>query len=140
MYKFLFYFIYKGQLKDNKGAPSPSRTMACMFVTMALVFHMALFYSVIKYLYWNYKHEEINFSMGNTYAVKMLVTALCMSPIFIAVFRYYDLDKIQKISEYYEERQKKTYSIVNFIKFFSIFIVPLLIFIYLINHSIPTDY
>jgi hypothetical protein len=140
MYRFLFYFIYKGQLKDNKGAQGPSRTVACMFVTLAIVFQLALFYSIIKFLYWNYKHEVVNFSMGDTYSVKMLVTGFCMLPIFIAVFRYYNLDKIQRISEYYEERKQKTYSTVNFMKFFSIYLIPLLIFIYLINHSIPIDF
>jgi hypothetical protein len=66
-----------------------------MFVTMAIVFDLALFYSIIKYLFWNYEHEELNFSVGSTFSVKMFVTALCMLPIFIVVFRYYNLDKIQ---------------------------------------------
>ena len=139
MYKFLFYFIYKGQLKDNKGKIAPSRTVACMFVTMAIVFHLAPIYGIIKYCFWNYRHKELNFSMGSTYSVKMFVTALCMLPIFIVVFRYYSLDKIQTISDYYAERQQKTYSIVNFIKFFSIYIIPLLIFIFFVNHSIPRN-
>jgi hypothetical protein len=140
MYKFLYYFIYKGQLKDNKGAIGPSRYAATMLVTIAFFFHISFLYGLAKFLAWRYLTIDISFSTGTTYSVKLLVAALAILPVFIVVYRYFSLDKIQIISVYYAARQKKTYSVINFIKFCLIYLIPLLGFIYFVNHSIPRDY
>jgi hypothetical protein len=133
MDKFLFYFIYKRQLKENKGRIGSSRYMACLFVSLAIFFYIGLIYSIARYCSYNYLGRSIAFSLGTT---GRFGTVVFMFLILFFVWRHYDLTKIQEISDYYASQEKNIYRFVNFVKFFLIYLIPLLISIYLVNHSI----
>jgi hypothetical protein len=135
MYRFIFYFIYKYQLVDNKGKIGVSRYVGCVFVTLAILLHILFFYSIARYILYNHFNLSIAFSMGPTYALKWMVTALILSPICYFVWRHFNESRIQEITEYYSN-QSRMYSFLNFMKFFAVYVIPLLISIYLVNHSI----
>lgn len=135
MYRFLFYFIYKGQLKDNKGAVGPSRFMASLFITMSFFFNIAFLFVVARFLIFHYYGTHISFFWGKTYATKWLITVIFLLPIFMPVYNYYSEKRIQEITSYYSEREVRMYTVLNFVKFFSIYLIPLLSMIYMLNHT-----
>lgn len=134
MYRFVFYFIYKYQLIDNKGKIGISRYIASIFVTMAILFQIMLLYAIAKSLLNNFNIDV--FFLGESYALKWLSTAVLLFPIEILVYRHYNGEKINEITAYYEARSGKMYSFPNFVKFFAIYLIPLLIFILVLNHGI----
>jgi len=64
MYKFIFYFIYKGQLKDNKGAIDPSKNMAWGFVTIAVGCHLLFVYSLARFGLFHFISLPVLFTIG----------------------------------------------------------------------------
>jgi hypothetical protein len=134
MYHFIFYFIYKSQLNQKDGGPLVGRYVASLIVLVFLFLHILLLYAFARFFLFNYGNTDISFSIGNTYSKKLIFVL----PIFIAltplIYKHFDKSRIIKIEQRYENQN--LYSFFNFIKFFGAFIVPLVIAIVLVNHSI----
>lgn len=134
MYRFIFYFIYKGQLNQKDGGPLVGRIVASMTVFGFLLLHILFLYSITRFVLSNYYNTNISFSMGKTYNNRLIF----FLPIFIAVsfiiYNYFNKTRIIEITNQYENIH--IYSFSNFLKFFGVFILPLLASIFLINHSI----
>lgn len=131
MYKFIFYFIYKGQMKENSGV-TVSRYLGALLVSLAIFFHLMFIYSLSKLLLFYFLDKDISFSTGKQSGGKLLFAFLCLIPIIICVFRYFKVERIEKIANYYDEHDN-FYSLGNFIKFFSIYLFPLIISILMIR-------
>jgi hypothetical protein len=135
MYKFAYYFIYKYQLIDNKGAVGISRYMASILVSLAIYLHLALVCITIRFIVVRQNHTNIVFLVPK--AITLLVVLGIMAPLFICVFRYFNQERILAISQYYDERQPNMYAPLNFVKFLLIYLIPLLCIPYLLNHAVP---
>jgi hypothetical protein len=109
--------------------------MAQLFVSMAFFFHLAFLFAAIKFVLFNFKQVDISYPLGQGFNGRKVVILLIFGFIFVLVRRYFNNDKIIAITDYYEN-SGGIYNLVNFIKFFSIYLIPLLLSIYLVNHSL----
>jgi len=135
MYNFLFYFIYKYQLKDNKGKVGLSRYMASLIVTIAVFFDFMLVYALARYILYNFHNISIASDTTTNYSSRYVIIVLTiMVLVMYYVYKFFNLDRIKSITDKYEG--KKIYTPFNFIKFFTIFFSPLIISIILVQHSI----
>ena len=134
MYKFIFYFIYKSQINQKDGGPVVAKIVGSMFVFTAMIFHISLLYSITRFIMFNYQDVNISFSMGKTYSSKMLI----FSPIFlilsITAIKYFNKNRIAELLTQYQDI--KIYSLINIVKFFAIFLLPLIASIMLIKRSV----
>ena len=134
MYRFIFYFIYKSQLNQKNGGPGVSRIIASIFVFIAILFHVLFFYSITRFLLFNYDNTNIFFSMGKTHNTKLFFFfPIFLTSLFIA-YKYFNKSRITQIVNQYENI--KVYSFLNILIFFAIFVLPLMVSIILVNHSI----
>ena len=130
MYKYFFYFIYKGQLKDNKGTVGPSKSVACMFVGFLIFLQFVAVWSITKFAMSNYTNANIHILMGKTYSQKWIWTFFLLLPFYLFANKYFTAQKIEEITNYYSDKSASFYSVINFVKFFLILLIPLAICIY----------
>ena len=135
MYKFLFYFIYKYQLKDNKGKVGLSRYMSSLVVTIVIFFDLMLLYALARYILYNFYNISIASDATSEYSgLNVIIVLTIMILVMYYVYKYFNLDRIKRLTDHYEG--KKMYTPFNFIKFFAFFFSPLIVAIFLVQHSI----
>ena len=137
MYNFIFCFVYLGRLKkDGKGVAIYTAKLA---VTIAIVMHVALLYSVLRLAlcyYWN-----ISIARSNVHATSSdrLLYFLIGLSIFLVTNSYYNKQRIEKVSGVYDS-SNDLLSFKNILKFISLFVIPLLLGIYFVNKSVGYCY
>jgi hypothetical protein len=138
MYNFVFYFIYLGQIRQKDTGPKAARIIASMIVSLLVLLHIGLLYTITRYLLFNLDGYDISFATGSSYSNKSLTIWLPVFVlIYIVVFNIYTVKKIERLK--YKFENSKIYSFTNVLKFILIMVLPLLISIWLVNHSITTN-
>jgi hypothetical protein len=137
MYRFVFYFIYRRQLVESKGKIAPARHVAVLLLILALFFHVAFFYALARFCLYNGFKISIAYSFGRTYTLAKTAAGLALeAPIFYFINKYFTNERIQEIADHYNQRYSYFYTFLNFIKFFAVYLIPLLVAIFLVDHSI----
>src|SRR5579871_3222214 len=129
MYRFIFYFIYRSQVNQKDGGPSVARIISSMIVFVAISFHILFIYSIARFLLF------IFFASRKTYSGKLFFWIPIFVLALLPILKYFNTNRINKILAHYNQIED-FYSIFNIIKFITIFILPLIIAIILVNHSI----
>jgi hypothetical protein len=135
MYNFVFYFIYRSQINQKDGGPFVARYVASIILIITLVIHVGLIYSFFRYFLFNFYRADISFSLGKTYSSKFVYWAAIFFLLVFFVFKYFNLNRIEKIVGKYHQREN-FYSFMNILKFTCIISLPLIFAIILVNHSI----
>lgn len=130
---FIFYFIYSYSL--FKDGPWVARISACLIVAIALRFHVALGYSILRFwlCYW----KGISIARSNVQATRaddLRYLSLAIAAYIIAYF-VFSTKRIDRVVERYQKNEK-FYTVFNFVKFISAFLIPLLISIFFVNKSV----
>ena len=137
MYKFIFYFIYRRQLVESKGLIAPAKHVAFILLTIVIFCHIMFFYAIARFCLYNGFNINIAFSIGRTYSARSIFEVLLVAlPIYYFISKYFTVEKIQEITDYYNNQYDYFYTFLNFVKFFAIYLIPLLMSIFLVNHSI----
>ncbi len=136
MYSFIFYFIYRGQITQKNTDPLTARIISTLIVFVAIMFHILFIYAVGRFLLFNYYEADISLYDHKKYSEQLAYWLPIFIPIYILVYKYFNEKRIKIILEKYENYES-FYTIGNILKFLSIFVLPLLIGIMLVNHSIP---
>ena len=133
MYNFVFYFIYKRSLtRDGKFV---ARYSACLIVAAACGTFLGFLYSVARFIlcyFWTISIARTTARASNSDNLQYLLftVSLCGCVLF-----YFNERRVAKIVDKYE-KYDDIYSLINFLKFFSIIFLPLLGAIYLVNKSV----
>jgi len=135
MYRFIFYFIYRSQVNQKDGGPSVARIISSMIVFVAISFHILFIYSIARFLLFNFFATDISFASRKTYSGKLFFWIPIFVLALLPILKYFNTNRINKILAHYNQIED-FYSIFNIIKFITIFILPLIIAIILVNHSI----
>jgi hypothetical protein len=132
MYNFVFYFIYKSQLKDG---PFVARYFATFVVAIQIFIQIGFLYSICRFvLCYNYKFSIALSDVKNSNFIH-LVEFLGIALIMVILFKVYNKNKIEIIKISYEERGFH-YSLMNIAKFILVIILPLIFAIILENNSL----
>ena len=135
MYNFIFYFIYRSQVHQKDGGPFVARIIGSWIVVLALLIEVGLIYAICRFVLFNYYDINISFSSGKTYSGKLIFWIPFFIVLNILVYRHYSFVRITKILKRYDSIQH-FYSLITILKFFIFIFLPLIISIWLVNHSI----
>lgn len=135
MYSFVFYFIYRGQISQKNIDPLTARIIGTLIVFVAIMFHILFIYAIGRFLIFNYYETDISLYAHKKYSDQLVYWLPIFIPIYIFVFKYFNEKRIEIILEKYKNYQT-FYTIENVLKFSAIFVLPLLIGIMLVNHSV----
>ena len=134
MYNFIFYFIYKSQINQKNGGPVVAKFMGGLFVLLVLLIHALFIYAIFRFVLFNYYGIDISFSIGKGYIKKWLFSLALIIMIMPFIKRSFTTVGIERIQNKFESQNIFTF--VYFVKFFVILLLPLIISIFLVNHSL----
>lgn len=135
MYDFVYYFIYNSQVNQKDGGPVVARIIGSMVLTVAILIQLGLIYSIGRFILFNYYHSDFSFSSGHSYLTRIIFWLPLLVLIFIVVYKYYNNSRTKKVVTKFSST-RIFYSLFNNIKFFLIMFLPLVISIWLVNHSL----
>jgi len=90
MYDFIFYTLYKYNLKDGASA---ARVEGCMIVALALMIHIGFLFAIIKKLAPSFYKIWLGDSLPKDKGFGLLIISL----IGIAVYFWYSKSRIEKL-------------------------------------------
>lgn len=134
MYSFIFYFIYRGQLID-KSSPIVAKYISCLLVALIFSIHLLFLYSILRFIAFHLIGKDLSFSSKESGNNATLFWVSAFIPIVIFFLLFFKKSKIERILKSYE-KQNHFYNIINIAKFVLIFLLPLIVSIVLVNHSI----
>jgi hypothetical protein len=137
MYEFVFYFIYRRQLVESKGKIGPAKHVAFVLLLLAMFLQIAFVYALARFCLYNGFKIDIAFDFGRTYSLGKTAGAIALAaPFWYFMNKHFTNERIQEITDHYNQRYSYFYTFLNFLKFFAAYLVPLLISIFLVQHSI----
>jgi hypothetical protein len=134
MYDFIFYFMYRLQINQKDTTPFVAKFFGILFVLLAVIMHIALLYAIMRFILFNYYGFDISFSVIESKSIDKLIWLSIFLIMFLLIFKYYNMDRIHFIIEKYKKKMK--FSFFDIIFFLCVFTIPLIIAIFLVNHSI----
>lgn len=135
MYNFIFYFIYRSQIHQKDGGPFVARIIGSWIVVLSILIQIGLIYSVFRFILFNFYSINISFSSGKSYSGKLVFWLPFFIILNIGIYKYYSLARINKLGTRYNDIER-FYSLQNILKFFIFIFMPLIISIWLVNHSL----
>jgi hypothetical protein len=137
MYEFVFYFIYRRQLVESKGKIAPAKQVAFVLLILAILIQIMFFYALARFCLYNGFKISIAFKFGRTYSLPKTAGVLAVAwPFYYFINKHFTNERIDQITEYYNQRYPYFYTFLNFIKYFAAYLIPLLVSIFLVDHSI----
>lgn len=120
MYNFIFYVLYKANIKDGRFT---AKYQASLIVFLAILIHALLFFSILKRIFIKqFEASNISEWFNEHKAVYILIMIIF---IFI-LYRYYNDKKIEKILNKYSNKPNSTKA-SNIIKVLLILLVPIIL-------------
>jgi DMSO reductase anchor subunit len=123
MYNFIFYIIYCQQVQKGKGEVF-ARYNGSLIVSFALIVHLLLLLTVIRFLFYKQGMPTKDQHHINTTLPGLLLIAV----IFVLVFKFYNNNRVNKILESYANENNPTKT-SNVIKVVLALLIPLIILI-----------
>lgn len=133
MYNFIFYFIYRAKIKaDGKIL---TRYTASLIVGIYLGTHIALLYSINRFILCYYWHISIARSNSHATSSNSMIYLILSILLILFSYRYFTEKRIEKLLTKYDQIDS-FYTFKNILKFILLFIGPLLIAIFFVNKSV----
>lgn len=133
MYYFVFYFIYRLQMKQSDFTPFLGRYMASAIVSFAVIIQIGFVWALARFIFFNYFGIDL-FTLTIPPGINFITGIPSILLIMFIIFKYFNNKRISFIIEKY--RTRKIYSFINILRVFFIIFIPLIIGIILVNHSI----
>jgi hypothetical protein len=133
MYYFIFYFVYKRSI--NKDGVFVARYSASLIVAIAMGIHIMLLYAIARFglcYFWGISiaRTNIHATLGNN-----LSYLLFFISILIPSYLYFNQRRVEITTNHFKVNEN-FYSGINIIKFITLFLLPLLAAIFLVNKSV----
>jgi hypothetical protein len=132
MYDFIFYFVYKAKIKAD--GPSVTRYSASLVVAVYLSVHLGLLYSLARFSACYFCHTSWARANPHTpLSYRMIYLFMALLLVFITR-KYYTQKKTDLILAKYLKAMSFSH-FLNIVYFIALFLAPLLLAIFLENHS-----
>lgn len=131
MYYFVYYFMYRFQ--RNKSDEISSRYLASAAVLITIVFQCFSILAAIRYFF-DYKEKFFQFNADKQ--LNRLIQLLLLMVFLVITNFFFNKKKAEKIISNYDEKIDNIFSVKCIILFLLITVVPLLVGIYFVNHSV----
>lgn len=115
MYNYIFFVLYKHNLKDGKGSGRYNGSLA---VGVALIIHIAMLLSLFKKIF---PESGLFF---NSFLSNKSTNIIFIILSFILVFLYYDSKRIEQILK---RKENNNVSRIDFIKVILILVTPFIL-------------
>lgn len=120
MYSFIFYFLYKANIKDG---PSTAKFQACLITFFAIFLHVGLLIAILKKVFMKqFESSGISTWFNNNKSIYLLI--LLLSLFFL--YNYYNKERIEKILNKYPDKPKSN-KLVGIIKVLAILLIPIIL-------------
>jgi hypothetical protein len=134
MYNFVFYFIYKYELKKDNSF-FLARYFASFVIAIVLAIHFGFIYCLLRLILCYFWQISIARSSTQISVIDNLKYYAAIITIVIIIFKYYTKARIEKIVTKYQNLER-FYTPYNIVRFFLIFLAPLIGAIILENKSV----
>jgi len=129
MYKFIFYFFYKSQIKRDDLTPMQAKSVSSIFVAWTFLNHILFIGVLINICLFQF--YDSTFKIGKPNYIYFMALGIPISILIVSILnKYFNESRINDLAEKYDKNDR-FYTIITIIKFIVIFLLPLFGFFFL---------
>lgn len=119
MYSFIFYVLYKANIKDGQFT---AKFQACLITFFAIFLHLALVLAILKKIFIKqFESSGVSLWFNEHKEIYLLILAL----LGFFLYMYYNKDRIEKILSKYSTVSKS--KLENGLKVIGILLIPIIL-------------